>query len=121
MYWRASAIICPQAASSALTPSPTKDRIASTTTATAISRLKSVISSGSVAGRISRVIVCQWVKPSASRTPRETSALAQFRIEDEIETVHGRVDEQHRHAISKPGRLNDRKIRVAHRIDHQIS
>ena len=43
---------------------PTKDKIASTMTAMPISRLIKVISSGSVAGNISRVIVRQCEKPT---------------------------------------------------------
>ena len=39
--------------------------IASTTTAIPISRLNKVISKGSVAGKISRITVCQWLKPKS--------------------------------------------------------
>ena len=63
MYCRASAIIWPQAGVVAPTLMPTNDRIASTITAMPISRLISVISSGMVAGRISRVTVRQCEKP----------------------------------------------------------
>ena len=75
MYWRASAIIWPQAAWSALTLMPKNDRIASTTTAIPISRLSRVISKGMVAGKISRIIVRPWEKPSRRAAERLCSNI----------------------------------------------
>ena len=65
MYCRASAIIRPQAGTLGSTDRPTKDMIASTMTAMPISRLNSVISSGSTAGRTPSTMVCKCVKPTS--------------------------------------------------------
>src|SRR5262245_30180977 len=49
------------------------------------------------------------------------SAHLQFRVKNEIETINDGVDHEHHDAIGEPDGLDQRKVSIAHRVDHEVA